>query len=373
MPLTVLDLFAGAGGLTQGFHSDPGKFATVRAIEVDADAARTFNENHGADIARTLPIQEWLLTEDAADVAEQGIDVIVGGPPCQGFSALGKQDSNDERNRLWRHYAETILLTQPKYFVVENVATFLRSSEFLAFRKETQPGGMLEEWDFTEHILNAADFGAPQARKRAVLLGHRRDVTAIPEPTRTHCRPDSDDLLPWVTVRDAFAGSNQERAIPARTGLFSEWPGESGRGRGPFRTDALHVGRNYTSKSLERFAEIPEGGNRFSIPDHLLAPCWRNHQTGSADVMGRLYWDRPSVTIRTEFFKPEKGRYLHPEENRAISHWEAARLQGFPDSYLWYGSRTSIARQIGNAVPVKLSEAISAAIARIDATEPLSA
>ena len=89
--------------------------------------------------------------------------------------------------------------------------------------------------------------------------------------------------------------------------------------------------------------------------------------------MGRLYWDRPSVTIRTEFFKPEKGRYLHPEENRAISHWEAARLQGFPDSYLWYGSRTSIARQIGNAVPVKLSEAISAAIARIDATEPLSA
>ena len=95
------------------------------------------------------------------------------------------------------------------------------------------------------------------------------------------------------------------------------------------------------------------------LPLELLAPCWVNHTTGSGDVMGRLHWDRPSVTIRTEFFKPEKGRYLHPEADRAITHLEAARLQGFSDEHLWVGSKTSIAKQIGNAVPKWLGEAIA--------------
>lgn len=373
MPLTVLDLFAGAGGLTQGFHSRPGQFKTVRAIEIDKDASETFNANHGAGIAKALPIQDWLLTDDAKELARSGVDVIVGGPPCQGFSALGKQDINDKRNVLWRHYAETILLTQAKYFVVENVAAFLRSGEFAAFRKETESGGMLENWDFTEYVLNAADFGAPQARKRAVLLGHRRDVPAMPVPTPTHARHASENLLPWVTVRDAFTGNGRERTIPAETAPFSQWPGEGDASSRPPRTDALHVGRNYTQLSLDRFAEIPAGGNRFDLPDELLSPCWRKHRSGSGDVMGRMHWDQPSVTIRTEFFKPEKGRYLHPEENRAISHWEAARLQGFPDTYLWHGSRTSIARQIGNAVPVKLAQAISECVPRLNYTELLSA
>jgi DNA (cytosine-5)-methyltransferase 1 len=98
--------------------------------------------------------------------------------------------------------------------------------------------------------------------------------------------------------------------------------------------------------------------NRFDIPDHLLARCWREHTSGSVDVMGRLSWDKPSVTIRTEFFKPEKGRYLHPTEHRALTHHEAARIQGFPDDYKWVGSKVSIARQIGNAVPIPLGRAI---------------
>ncbi len=128
---------------------------------------------------------------------------------------------------------------------------------------------------------------------------------------------------------------------------------------GAFKSVELHVSRNYTDLSLARFATIPPGGNRFNIPGDLLSECWRKHQTGSADVMGRLHWDKPSVTIRTEFFKPEKGRYLHPTEHRAITHYEAALLQGFSPEHQWVGSKVSIARQIGNAVPVPLGKAIA--------------
>ena len=111
--------------------------------------------------------------------------------------------------------------------------------------------------------------------------------------------------------------------------------------------------------SLARFAAIPPGGDRRDLPDRLKAPCWRRHDSGARDVMGRLHWDRPSVTIRTGFTKPEKGRYLHPSEDRAITHYEAALLQGFPDTHRFIGSRTSIARQIGNAVPVQLGSAVA--------------
>ena len=120
--------------------------------------------------------------------------------------------------------------------------------------------------------------------------------------------------------------------------------------------------------SGERFAAIPYGGNRFDIPGHLLPRCWQNHTTGSGDVMGRLRWDQPSVTIRTEFYKPEKGRYLHPTENRPITHYEAALLQGFPPTFEWFGSKTAIGRQIGNAVPVPLARAIAQHLAvKLDA------
>jgi DNA (cytosine-5)-methyltransferase 1 len=115
---------------------------------------------------------------------------------------------------------------------------------------------------------------------------------------------------------------------------------------------------------MKRFHAIPEKGNRFDIPDDLLSECWTKHKTGSADVMGRLSWDKPSVTIRTEFFKPEKGRYLHPVEHRALTHLEAALIQGFPETHKWVGSKTAIARQIGNAVPIPLGRAIAAHLAR---------
>jgi len=136
---------------------------------------------------------------------------------------------------------------------------------------------------------------------------------------------------------------------------------------GPFSIEDIHVGRTYRPLSLARYARIGPGRNRFDLPDELLFACWRKKRTGTTDVLGRLVWDRPSVTIRTEFFKPEKGRYLHPEwdvdsatgQNRALTHAEAARLQDFPDDFSWRGSKIEIARQIGNAVPPGLAEQIA--------------
>jgi DNA (cytosine-5)-methyltransferase 1 len=350
--IRVLDLFAGAGGLTAGFHAASSRFRSVRAVEMDEAAAASYELTFGEGIVISSSIQDWLVHETVPQV-----DVVVGGPPCQGFSTLGKQDAEDERNTLWRQYAETIRIAQPKYFVVENVAAFASSRQFGDFQRAVEPDGFLRNYAFDFRVLNAADYGAPQARRRAVLVGHHRDLQSpgFPEPTHVGRHVTVADALTGVPVEpDGDAGFTQ-RTTEYRGKLYA----------GGFAPRELHISRSYSAKSLERFREIPPGGNRFNLPDRLKPPCWINHTSGSGDVMGRLHWDRPSVTIRTEFFKPEKGRYLHPEANRAITHYEAAVLQGFPDSHRFVGSRTAIARQIGNAVPIPLGAAIANQIANV--------
>lgn len=347
--LRVLDLFAGAGGLTAGMHAASARFRTVRAVELEPEAAATYQANYG-DVVYCGPIQTWLEQEEVPEV-----DVVVGGPPCQGFSTLGKRDVDDERNLLWRYYAETVRRARPQYFVMENVPAFLKSPQFSVFTEAFAPGGALEEYEFEARVLNAADYGAAQVRKRVVVLGRHRDASAVVMPNATHT-PEM-----YRTVRDAFEGDGRQ-AVPRHAAEFELPPGTVDRfGRtmpGVFKASDLHVGRSYTDLSLERFRAIPYGGGRFDLPDELKAPCWRKHRTGSGDVMGRLVWEKPSVTIRTEFFKPEKGRYLHPTQHRAITHFEAARIQGFDDDYKFVGSRTAIARQIGNAVPIPLGKAL---------------
>jgi DNA (cytosine-5)-methyltransferase 1 len=347
--IRVLDLFAGAGGMTAGFHKASARFRAVGAVEWDRAAAASFEATFGEGIVRNTSIQQWLADGDLP----RNVDVIIGGPPCQGFSTLGKQNVEDDRNSLWREYAKTILAVQPKYFVVENVAAFAKSPQFGLFREAIE-SGELKDYDFQHGILNAADFGAPQARKRAVLIGHHRDLPFPGMPIATHKGS-------YVSVAEAFASipkSVQGIELPTRTYEF-----EGEQLAGWYTRDELHLGRNYSQLSLDRFREIPRGGNRKDLPDNLKARCWIGHNSGSGDVMGRLHLDRPSVTIRTEFFKPEKGRYLHPTENRAITHYEAAVLQGFPATHKFVGSKVAIARQIGNAVPIPLGAAIGRVLA----------
>lgn len=331
--------------MTRGFHAS-GAFHTVQAVEMDPQAAASFAATFG-DVVHVGAISDWLANCDVPSV-----DVVVGGPPCQGFSTLGKQDVEDERNALWRDYALTIVRARPRYFVLENVGAFLRSRQFADLRAATEPGGLLEEYDFRAAVLNAADYGAAQARRRTILIGHHRDLPPPGLPALTHF----GEHVTLRSVLDGVAPRVETTELPSDRRILV-----GGRQvPGVFATSELHVGRTYTDRSLDRFRSIPAGGNRFDIPDELLFDCWRKHKTGSADVMGRLSWDKPSVTIRTEFFKPEKGRYLHPDEHRALTHYEAALIQGFPPDHKWVGSKTSIARQIGNAVPIPLGRAIAA-------------
>lgn len=358
--ITVLDLFAGAGGLTAGIHAASNRFRTVGAVEWDKSAAASYKATYKDVQVFAGDIKEWLRLGDIPSA-----DVIIGGPPCQGFSSLGKQDVEDERNDLWREYANTIREAKPKYFVVENVAEFKKSPQYQQFKFETSEDGMLPEYDFRSAVLNAADYGAPQARRRTVIIGFLRELGFPGFPEATHSAdPAATGLKPYVTVSDALRDVPRQ---PDKDHLFS-----SRRTRflgreyaGTFTTRELHWSRQYRELSLKRFAVIPKGGNRRDLEPYpeLMSPCWTKHKTGSGDVMGRLHWDRPSVTIRTEFFKPEKGRYIHPEEHRAITHYEAALLQGFRPEHKFVGSRTDIARQIGNAVPIPLGAAIGRLLA----------
>lgn len=358
--IKVLDLFAGAGGLTAGLHTASERFRTVGAVEMDRAAAASYAATYGEDNVYAGDIKNWLAEERIPRA-----DVIIGGPPCQGFSSLGKQNVQDERNSLWEEYAQTIQRARPKYFVVENVAEFKKSPQYGQFKDATSERGILAEYDFEAEVLNAADFGAAQSRRRTVIIGYHRSLEFPGFPAPTHsATPETDGLKPFVTVADVL---RRLPRVPDRDEVFKErrieFQGASYAG--PFAIRDLHWSRNYTDLSLKRFAVIPAGGNRRNLEPYpeLMAPCWVAHKTGSGDVMGRLHWDRPAVTIRTEFFKPEKGRYIHPEENRAITHYEAALLQGFGPDHRFVGSRTDIARQIGNAVPIALGAAIGQLLA----------
>lgn len=356
---TLLDLFAGAGGMTAGFVR--AGFSPSLAVEIDRAAAATYAMNFGENHVHHGDIAEL----DGTDVPE--VDVVIGGPPCQGFSTLGSRDIDDPRNRLWREYVRIVLAARPKMFLIENVGAFLRSREFKLLRHEVEDGA-LKDYEIVADRLNAADYGVPQKRVRAFVMGSRIGSPEFPEPSR------SDDNLPgverWLTVRDGIEHVPEDppsTKLPAgRTiRLFGE------EIPGPFLTSEIHIGRNPWCISLERYDRIPPGGGRFDLPEKLQFECWRRKPNGTSDVMGRMQWDRPSPTIRTEFFKPEKGRYLHPQweengtrVNRPITHREAALLQDFDDDYLWCGTKIQIARQIGNAVPPALAQAIAETMVR---------
>ena len=341
--ITTIDLFAGAGGLSLGLHLADVGFVPVYAVEHEPAAARTFERNFGCEVfAGDI--------EDGPEYPEA--DVIVGGPPCQGFSPLGRDRDDFSRaqlNGLWKHFLDAVRTVRPKAFVIENVREFQTSAEFAELLHLLDTDSELSAYTTAYGVLNAADYGVPQTRLRGLLVAMRDHDGDLPWPPPVERGPTSPGRLAYCTVREAIGD------LPASTTGFDPLVAEGGM-------QHLHFGRRPTRKSLERYRAIPPGGNRFDLmknrPD-ITPPCWANKPTGTTDVMGRLWWDRPAPTIRTEFFKPEKGRYLHPSEDRVISHREAARLQSFPDWFVFEGTKVEIARQIGNAVPPRLGAAIA--------------
>jgi DNA (cytosine-5)-methyltransferase 1 len=334
----LIDLFAGCGGMTRGFV-DTGLFEPIFAVELDRDAAATYAANFGADHVFAGPI------EDVADFPRA--DVVIGGPPCQGFSPLNRNGVGLERRSLWREYLRALDEASPTAFVMENVPELLGSPEYRSFRAAAESRGFVIRGE----VLNAADYGVPQRRRRAIVIGTRFADT--PWPRQTHSDPDVPQLgtEPWQTFRDAVRG------LPLRP---------SGRN--------WHNARSPRPESVRRYKAVPRnGGDRFQMQrnldradlGHLVPACWRNKPRGTTDVFGRLWWDRPAYTIRTEFYKPEKGRYLHPSAHRPITVREAARCMSFEDDFILPvdQSMTSVARQVGNAVPPLLARKIAAALA----------
>jgi len=343
--IRTLDLFAGAGGLSLGFEQAGLGFMPVFGVEIDDAAARTFKRNFGCPVYDG-PIEDLDVFEEA--------DVLLGGPPCQGFSPLGRDRDDVSRaqlNELWQHYLRAVTQVRPLAFVIENVPQFQKSAQFQKLLELMETDPVLSEYGFAYGVLNAADYGVPQTRRRGILMAVK-GLRDVPWPPPVTHGPDSPDGTPYVTVKTAFSEPTELAPMPVAEDIVV----------GPDGRQDLHFKRKPLPKSLARYKVIPPGGNRFDLARELpeLTPnCWKNKPTGTTDVMGRLWWDRPSVTIRTEFFKPEKGRYLHPEAHRPITHREAARLQSFPDHFEFEGSKTEVARQIGNAVPPGLGAALA--------------
>lgn len=337
----LIDLFCGAGGMSLGFVDDRfcGDFESILAIDNNLDAVNTYNANFNHDDqCLHANIEHWLASEHVPSA-----NVVIGGPPCQGFSLLNKNRNGDARRALWEPYMDIVQQSGADLFVMENVPGLLKSPEFLDICKRARNMGfeMMQP-----AVLNMADYGVPQTRKRTIAIGVKVDAFdfgLLPDfpPKPTHAAPGTNlELQNWRTVKEFISDLPPPEGTEIRV---DETP--------PLN---LHFGRNPTAISIERYKAVPPGGNRFDLqrnrPD-ITPQCWINKKSGGTDLFGRLWWDRPSVTIRTEFFKPEKGRYLHPSENRPITHREAARLMSFPDDFQFTGSKIEVARQIGNAVP----------------------
>lgn len=353
----MIDLFAGAGGLSSGFAST-GRFKSVFAVEFDKAAARTYSRNFDHRI-----IEKDLLQNEAIDINETNLllnddirkigtvsikaDIVIGGPPCQGFSPLGKISPRDEHlrmNQLWQEYMRIVAQTKPLAFVIENVPELLKSREAIAIRSLAEKMG----YSVNYGELRAVEFGVPQKRVRAFIIGMLGNIIPnLPVPG---------------TVRRTVADAISDLPLYPETTALEDLPAP-----GSEVIQNLHFGRNPTAVSLQRYQLIPPGGNRFDLmrkAPEITPRCWLEKPSGSTDVFGRLKWDEPAYTIRTEFFKPEKGCYLHPEAHRPLTHREAARLQTFNDKFVFEGSKTDIARQIGNAVPPMLAEAVAGNLAR---------
>lgn len=353
----LIDLFSGAGGMSLGFSKEFGHpFKSVWANDFNEFCVNTYNENFGHHCVHGDIVD--ILENDNIEIPQA--DVVIGGPPCQGFSLLNKNRDNDPRKKLWKPFLDVVARSGAVIFVMENVPQLLGTLEHTEIADTAQSLGF-KVW---QDKLLAADYGVPQTRTRAFIIGCKFiEPSILFPPRKTHFKDletpeqmdlnfDKNEYLPnpkkWRTVRDAV----EDLPPPIGTQIRNIDP--------PLD---LHFGRNPTELSKKRYRAIPkEGMNRFDLQrkaPELTPNCWIKKKTGGTDLFGRLWWDRPSVTIRTEFFKPEKGRYLHPVQHRPITHREAARFQSFPDSFKFTGSKIEIAKQIGNAVPPLLAARVA--------------
>lgn len=307
-------MFAGAGLFSAGFKR--AGFTPVLAIDLDRVAIESYRRN----------VAKCGFAGSVTDLPKlPRADVLIAGPPCQGFSTLGRQDPLDHRNQLSMHVAEWARQIRPKVVVIENVPPFLRSAHWRRVRDSLVALGYdVDTWE-----LDAVDFGTPQRRHRAFTVASKIGPIGPPRASRLRLN----------------AGPAISTPIPRDDPMHS-WP--------------IHVG-----VSAQRIAFVPPGGDKRDIVRRapgICPPSWFKIGCQATDVWGRMLPDEPANTIRCTFQNPSKGRYLHPTEDRVLSLREGARLQGVPDTWLFCGKPYPIARQIGNGVPIPLAHAVGKAI-----------
>lgn len=356
-PLTAVDLFCGAGGLGVGLGR--AGFHIVLANEIEPDFAATYRANH-ADCR--LIVEDIAKIDFRARLAELGlsrIDLVAGGPPCQGFSTVGSKRIDDPRNSLFHQFLRTIEEILPGYVLFENVSGFMKLYDGVMFETLKRELGSLG-YDTASGILEAADFGLPQRRKRTIVIGWRRGTAPVRLPEPTHCEgADLFGRLPYLPIMDAISD------LPpiATDGQADEYlcaPKNDYQRR--LRNGCSRLTEHNCSKYGEKMREIleliPPGGSVMDLPERLRpASFFKN-------TYARLVPNQPSPTITRNFGTPSSSRCVHPFQNRALSTREGARLQGFPDDYLFAGTKISKNLQIGNAVPPIFGEIIAREIVK---------
>jgi DNA (cytosine-5)-methyltransferase 1 len=313
----VVDLFAGAGLFSFAFRK--AGCTVIRAIEKDPTAAATYFANMG----------DHIEVGDVAEIPPQGrCDILISGPPCQGFSTLGGRRRDDARNALSLQVVRWARVLRPKVVVIENVPAFLQSAQWRTVATR------LESNDFRVYsfVLDAVDFGCPQFRRRSFTI-----ATAT-------------SAVPAARAK----GSGPKNVQEAWRGLPSKPNGEN-----------HHYAPKPSPIALARMRVIPPGGDKRNVmakSPGLAPPSWWRLNCQVTDAWGRMEWQSPCNTLRTGLQNASKGRYIHPEQNRVISLREAARLQTIPDSWSFRGLPTQVARQIGNSVPPSLGSAVASMV-----------
>ncbi|MFY0524466.1 DNA cytosine methyltransferase [Archangium gephyra] len=348
-PLTVVDLFCGAGGFTLGLER--AGFHVLCGVDSWNLAAETYARNFKhpivcADISQ-MSAGELLRR---ADVEGSPVDLVVGGPPCQGFSVQRIGSDDDARNSLVLEFVRMVRELRPRLFIMENVPGLVGKrghALFESFLEAVDAAG----FDAEAHLVNAADHGVPQVRRRVVVLGRRRADTA-PFLLPGASFKEEEYRTVWDAIGDLPAPTAPDSAL---------------------LPDPLHRQTRLSELNRQRLRHIPPGGGMEDLPVHLRVDCHKAgaDRIGHRYVYGRLAPDRPASTITARFDSFTRGRFAHPFEDRNITLREGARLQTFPDGFLFAGNQEDVAAQIGNAVPPLLAEVLGRAAAACLAASPL--
>lgn len=349
---TAVELFAGAGGLSVGLER--AGIRVVVANEVMPDFAATLAANHPRANVINDDIHKIDFREELGKLGLESVDVLSGGPPCQGFSTIGSKNRQDPRNSLFYEYLRAVAETNPKYTIFENVSGFRRMYGGFAYETLVRE---LDElgYDSKCRILNAADYGAPQIRYRTIVLGWKKGMASPDFPSPTNGK--GVGLRPYVTLMEAIGDLPRigagESAVAYATPPQNDY---QRRMRGGREELLEHNAANYGERMREILRTIPEGGSIKDLPARLRP------RSAYGNTYARLLPNEPSPTITRNFGTPSSSRCVHPYQPRALSTREGARLQGFPDDYVFVGGKQSKNLQIGNAVPPILAEAIAMAI-----------